>query len=97
MTLDQIDHTGFSPRRHARTQGHRSAAVAQLVTSAALVFSIAIAATAVSIGIARADGLAATASDPGTHVAIATFIALTGMAGLTAGVSFARVRARRRK
>ena len=96
MTLDHTDRTGFAPRRHVRSQGHRSAAVAQLVTSAALVFSIAIAATAVSIGIARADGLVATATDPGTHVAIVSIVALAGLGGLT-GVSLARARARRRK
>jgi hypothetical protein len=96
MTLDHIDRTGFAPRHHARSQDHRSAAVAQLVTSAALVFSIAIAATAVSIGIARADGLAATATDPGTHVAIASIIALAGLGGMT-GVSLARAHARRHR
>jgi hypothetical protein len=96
MTLDHIDRTGFAPRHLVRSQDHRSDAIAQLVTSAALVFSIGVAVTAVSIGIARADGLAATAADPGTHVAIASIIALAGLGGMT-GVSLARARARRRK
>ena len=96
MTLDHIDRTGFSTRPYVRTQGHRSAAVAQLVASAALVFSIGIAVTAVSIGIARADGIAATAYDPGTHLAIASIIALVGLGGVT-GMSLARARARRRR
>jgi hypothetical protein len=94
MTLDHIDRNGFSTRPQVRNQGHRSAAVAQLVASAALVFSIAIAATAVSIGIARADGLVATATDADTHIAIASIIALAGLGGWT-GVSLACVRARK--
>ena len=69
MTSDSIDRTGFAPPRSVRTRGHRSTAVAQLITSAhSLVLSIAVTATVVSIGIARADGFAAVAEDSTTHV-----------------------------
>ncbi len=84
MTFDRIDRTGFASPRSVRTRGHRCTAVAQLITSAALVLSIAIAATAVSIGIARADGLAAVAEDSGTPVAVLLALVLVGMGGLTA-------------
>src|SRR5262249_54550295 len=53
MTFNRIDRSGFAPHRCERREGHRSTAVAQLLTSAALALSIAVAATAVSIGIAR--------------------------------------------
>lgn len=96
MTLDRIDRTGFTPRRWERAHGQRSTAVAQLITSAALVLSIAVAATAVSIGIARADGLAAVANDPSAHIAAAIVIAvvLVGTVGLTAFISRGRARAK---
>jgi hypothetical protein len=92
MTLDRTDRTGFAPHRCERAHGHRSTAVAQLVTSAALALSIAIAATAVSIGIARADGLAAVADDPNAHIATASVLALVGMAGIAALIVRARVK-----
>jgi hypothetical protein len=55
--IDQIDQAGFAPRSHARVR--RSTMMAQLITSVALMLSIAVAATAVSIGIAHAGGGAA--------------------------------------
>jgi hypothetical protein len=76
MTFDRIDRTGFAPHCCERRHGHRSTAVAQLVTSAALALSLTVAAAAVSIGIARADGLVAVAQDSTTHVAAATVLAL---------------------
>lgn len=88
MTFDCIDRTGFTPPSSTRAHGHRSTALAQLVTSAALVLSIAVAATAVSVGIARADGLAAVAEDSSTHVAVLLSLLLVGMGGLTAWLSF---------
>ena len=97
MTFDPTDRTGFAPQRDARARGEHSAVVAQLVTSTALLLSIAITATVVSIGIARADGLAATAGDPGTRGAVFVLgaLILTGMAGLSA--ARVRVRAKVRK
>ena len=44
MTLDGIDQAGFAPRNHARVR--RSRMMAQLITSVALMLSIAVAATA---------------------------------------------------
>ena len=57
MPPDPIDQAGFAPRNHIRARGRRSRMVAQLITSVALVLSIAVAATAVTIGIAHADGI----------------------------------------
>jgi hypothetical protein len=96
MTFDRIDHTGFTPPPCARAHGHRSSALAQLLTSAALVLSIAIAATAVSVGIARADGLTAVAEDTGTHVAVLLSLLLVGTGGLTAWISLGGARAKAR-
>ena len=56
MRLEGIDQAGFAPRSHARVR--RSSMMAQLITSVALMLSIAVAATAVSIGIAHACGVA---------------------------------------
>jgi hypothetical protein len=63
MTLDRIDQAGFAPRSPARVR--RGRMMAQLITSVALVLSIAVAATAVSIGIADAGGIATGAVKPG--------------------------------
>jgi len=96
MRFDRTDRTGFAPPRSVRTRGHRCTAVAQLVTSVALVVSIAIAATAVSIGIARADGFPAVAEDSTTHVAILFTLMLVGMGGLTAWMTAGRARVKTR-
>ena len=63
MTLEGIDQAGFAPRSHACVR--RSRMIAQLITSVALMLSIAVAATAVSIGIAHARGVAAGTVNPG--------------------------------
>ena len=63
MRLDGIDQVGFAPRSPARVR--RNTMMAQLITSVALMLSIAVAATAVSIGIAHAGGVAAGTVDPG--------------------------------
>ncbi len=87
MTFDRIDHAGFAPHRCGRRHGHRSPAVAQLVTSMALALSITVAATAVTIGIARADGVVAVARDASTHVAAGTVLAMIVIAiGLAVAV-----------
>ena len=92
MTSDRNDRTGFAPRRCERRHG-RSSAFAQLITSVALVLSIAVAATAVSMGIARADGVAAVAQDSNTHVAIASVLAMVVIAaGLAVAVRRSSVR-----
>ena len=89
MRPESIDHTGFAPRRHACAQGRRSAVIVEAMTSLALVLSLFVAVTAVTIGIARADGLAATAKEPHARIAAAILFAvvLVGMSGLTALLS----------
>jgi hypothetical protein len=71
MTFDRNDPADFAPHRCERRLGRRSSAFAQLITSGALALSIAVAVTAVSMGIARADGLVAVANDSIVHVAVA--------------------------
>ena len=58
MSADPIDQVGFHRARRARPLTPRKLAFAELIAAAALVLSIAIAATAVSMEIARADLLA---------------------------------------
>ena len=65
-SIERIESDGFAPRRRARAHGRRSTMLAQLITSVALVLSIA----ALSIGIARADSPTATARDPGVPMKI---------------------------
>ena len=64
----------------------RSIAFVELMTTAALALSTAVAVTAVSIGIARADVMGAVAKGDSTPFALAVFIGLllSGMGGLTA-------------
>ncbi len=66
----------------------RSIALVELITTAALALSTAIAVTAVSIGIARAEGVGAVTLGDGTPWAIALSMALllAAMGGLTAVV-----------
>jgi hypothetical protein len=65
---------------------HRSILSVELVTSAALALSTAVAVTAVSIGMARADVIGAVTHGDKASLAIAVFMALlfSGMGGLTA-------------
>ena len=65
---------------------HRSIACVELVTTAALALSTAVAVTAVSIGIARADVLGAATKGDSAPFAIALFIGLlfSAMGALTA-------------
>jgi len=86
MTFDRNDRAGFAPHRCERRHGRRSTAFAQLITSAALVASIAVAATAVSMGIARADGVVAVAKDSSANIAVASVLAMLVIA---AGLAFA--------
>ena len=71
---------------HTSATKHRSIAFVELMTTAALALSTAVAVTAVSIGIARADVVGAVANGDGAPLAIALFIGLllSGMGGLTA-------------
>ena len=79
--------------RHACALGQRSVAFVELITTAALALSTAVAATAVSIGIARADILGAAAEGQGTSFAIALVMGLL-LCGLLALRGAMAVRAR---
>jgi hypothetical protein len=93
MRTDRIDQAGFAPRSRTRVHGRRRMMVAQLITSAALVLSIAVAATAVSIGIAHADGIATGTEDQNARIAAAIVLAflLVGIGGLTAFIGRRRL------
>ena len=80
-----IDHE----HRHACALGQRSVAFVELITTAALALSTAVAATAVSIGIARADVVDAVVRGDDVPLAIALCITLllAAMGGLTAIVA----------
>lgn len=90
MTPDIIELMGFAPQPHVRARRHHAAAIAQVITLLALVLSIAVAATAVTIGIARADALAAIPDDPLDRLAAPVLLALAiactgGLAVLRSG------------
>jgi hypothetical protein len=71
------DHTGFTPPGHrALGNERRIAALAELVATAALALSTVVAVTAVSVGIARAHGAAATVAGGGNLHSIALLLGL---------------------
>jgi len=72
--------------RQASARKHRSIACVELIATAALALSTAVAVTAVSIGMARADVVDAVARGDGVPLAIALCITLllAAMGGLTA-------------
>jgi hypothetical protein len=73
--------------RQARSTGrHRSITLVELITTAALALSTAVAATAVSIGMARADAItgAAKVGDEAFAVAMLIGFMLVAIGGLTA-------------
>ena len=75
--------------RHGPLPRHRPIALVELITTVALALSTAVAVTAVSIGIARADVVDAVTKGDGVPLAIALGIALllAAMGGLTAIVA----------
>jgi hypothetical protein len=90
MTPDRIAGMGFQhPQRKARPLTMRKIAFAELLMTVTLVLSIAIAATAVSFGIARADTLGAIVEGRDGALALAAFLGLfmAGMGGITAAVT----------
>ena len=93
MSLDRIDRTGFATPRATRAHGRRCTAVVQLITSAALVLCTGVAATAVSIGIARADVFTPAPEDSSAHVGVLLALVLVVMGGLTAWMSRTHVKA----
>jgi len=81
-----IESAGFTPPAgRAIGREHRTAVFAELVATLALVFSIVVAATVVSIGVARADVAANVIDNEGGLFAIALLLGLLfiGMGGLT--------------
>jgi hypothetical protein len=81
-----VKSTGFAPPAHRRGgSGHRIVALAELVTSLALAASTLIAATVVSIGIARADVASNVIDNEGGLFVVALVLGLLfiGMGGLT--------------
>ena len=76
--------TGFAPPAH-RSSEHRTVALAELVASLALAASTLIAATVVSIGIARADVASNVIDNEGGLFVVALVLGLLfiGMGGLT--------------
>lgn len=90
MTPDMIDLMGFAPRPHVRARSDHAAAIAQVIALLALVVSTAVAATAVTIGIARADALAAIPDDPLDRLAAPALLAVVGIGGLAVLRSAAR-------
>ena len=88
-------HPGFAPPMRPLGRERRSVALAQLLASVGLAAGTLIAATVITAGIARADGLVAM---PGEHtnliaVAVILGVLFAGMGGLTA-MSLAPLRRR---
>jgi high-affinity K+ transport system ATPase subunit B len=86
MNSDTDTEHGFAhPVRRKRPLTPRKIAFAELLMTLALIACIVVAATAVTIGIARADAVPALGGQDGT-VAIAAFLAIlmTVMGGITA-------------
>jgi len=75
--------------REARLRKHRSIARIELITTASLALSTAVAVTAVSLGIARADVVGSVVKSYGALFAIALIVGLllSAMGGLTAIVA----------
>jgi hypothetical protein len=75
--------------RHGCVPRHRPIALVELIITAALALSTAVAVTAVSIGIARADVVGVVTKGDGTPFAIALCLGLllAAMGGLTAVVA----------
>jgi hypothetical protein len=62
MTTDPIERMGFAPHAGERVRGWHCTILIQFIAAATLVMSIAVAATAVTIGIARAEAVMAVIS-----------------------------------
>ena len=81
-----IDGTGFfSPTAARLGREHRTVALAELVTTAALAFAIVVVATVVSVGMAHADVVDNVIDNEGSLFAVALLLGLLfiGMGGLT--------------
>ncbi len=81
-----LDDAGFAaPAEHPLGHERRHVAIASLIASAALVFATIVAATVVSVGIARADVVGNVIDNEGGLFAVALLLGLLfiGMGGLT--------------
>ena len=89
MTKKLLARAAVPDSRQVSAPKHRSIAFVELILTAALALSTAVAVTAVSIGIARADVLGTVAKGDSAPFAIALFIGLlfAAMGGLTAIVA----------
>jgi hypothetical protein len=85
----QLTRRAGSERDAACAPRHRSVALVELITTAALALSTAVAVTAVSIGIARADAISGVIHGDGEALAIALAIGLlfAAMGGFTAAAA----------
>jgi hypothetical protein len=81
----ELRSAGYGHERPSAAK-HRSITFVELITTAALALSTAVAVTAVSIGIARADVAGSVGNGDGAPLAIAVFVGLllSGMGALTA-------------
>ena len=86
MWADPTARAGFArPSRHHRAR-RRTALFAHAIASAALLASVVVAATAVSIGIARAEALMPLGRPGATATAFIVTVVLAGTAGLAVAV-----------
>ena len=93
MSRKLIRCAGIEHEHRAFALGHRSVAFVELITTAALALSTAVAVTAISIGIARADVVGAAAKGQSTSFAIALVLGLLLSAlGALSGVMAAGAR-----
>ena len=69
--------------RPASAPGHRSLAFVEMITTAAMALSTAVAVTAVSIGIARAEAISGAIKGDGEIFALLIGLLLAALSGLT--------------
>jgi hypothetical protein len=87
MSIFEIRRIGFAqPTRRERARTRWNSALTHLITIGALVIAIAVAGTAVTVGMARADALAAISADPAAGLALVVLLGfvLVGMVIVTA-------------
>jgi hypothetical protein len=83
MTNVQYESVGFRrPMRHARPLTPRKVAFAHLITTVALVLSIAVAATAVTFNMARADDLTGATAYQGPIAAVVVIGGVLAVMGI---------------
>jgi hypothetical protein len=99
MSRDRVAGFGFQhPVRNARRLAARNLAFTHLLMTVGLILSLAIALTAVTFGIARADTIGAIVDGRDGALMLAAFLALliAGMGGITAAITRTGSRNQRR-